>query len=120
MKFYEDREGLELVPKGLLPKFDWLRADVPVMNPNHTEASNEVPDVLNDAISSGDDDQDDAIQPGGHVTSLPTNDQNTPLSGPEPEGDFSQENSIPGKIRNLARRTSKMRAALIASSRSSL
>ena len=56
LKFYEDRNGLNLLPKGLLPKFDWLRADVSVINPNLTEVSSDVLNVLNDATSSDEDD----------------------------------------------------------------
>ena len=56
VKFYKDRNGLKLLLKGLLSRFDWVRADVPVINPNHTDIPSDIPGVLNNDISSDDDD----------------------------------------------------------------
>ena len=89
--FYEDRPGIELIPQGLLPKFDWLRADVAPYEPPTVEASEEDTGVSNEAIPSDDDDEDGPEPSGGVATSPPRNDENSEeVENAFPEGDAPQ------------------------------
>ena len=56
MKFYENRNDLELLLKDLLSKFNWVQANVPVINPNYTDTPSDISGMLNNNISSDDDD----------------------------------------------------------------
>ncbi len=89
--FYEDRTGLELLPQSLLPKFEYVRADIPTAQPNDSEDVSDWDQVANDGISSDDEDEIDPMRPGDAVVSPPTNQENGNIGDIEPEGVDSEE-----------------------------
>ena len=52
--FYEDRRGLDLLPKGMLPQYDWLRAEVAPMDPGTIGPPADATIETNEVISSDD------------------------------------------------------------------
>ncbi len=89
VKFYEDRKGVDLLPQGLLPKFDSVRAEASPLQPIGVAPSSDDRGVLMEYESSDDGGQEDDRPPGGPVTSPPANETNEVLensaenSGPE-------------------------------------
>ncbi len=89
VKFYEDRKGVDLLPQGLLPKFDSVRAEASPLQPIGVAPPSDDRGVLMEYESSDDGGQEDDRPPGGPVTSPPANETNEVLensaenSGPE-------------------------------------
>lgn len=84
--FYEDRQGVDLLPKGLLPKFNSIRADVDFMDPATIGPYSGAAGGSSDTIPIDDDDNDDIPMSGGPITLSPKNDENSDFDDQEPEG----------------------------------
>ena len=90
VKFYEDRIGLELLPQGLLPRFDEIRAEVSTTQPNNIETTSDVIPSDNESMSGDDGDQNEPIQQTDVTTLLHGNEQNVVLGEFVSEGDPSE------------------------------
>ena len=75
-----DRKGIDLLSKGMVPRYDWLRAEVVPMNGLPADATDET----NEVIQS--DDNDDGGVPGNQVISS-SNNQNSTSDDPISEGE---------------------------------
>ena len=79
MIFYKYRKDLKLLFKGLLSKFDFVRAKKAFMLFNNNDIINDIAEIINKYIFDDNDDQKDDRASTDDITSLSINEQNNDL-----------------------------------------